>query len=210
MKHNPILTCKPTILDILTILVVLLLFISAPYLPACIGYENGWIENAQVLLLLIANLFFLFRSHQWHSYYTKGCGFLLLVAAFREVSWGRTLLLAPHAFTTIGPIFPRYTEPMNTLTHGIAMGLVLIGLYFIGKRFRWEHFTNISFPITRLLLIIVLIVLGNMGEHHSFHAYTYEASQIIEEGCEIMVYVLGISIVYHYIDDLHERYVQMP
>lgn len=75
--------------DLFSIFLLLACYPLAQFLPPECGWENGLIENAQAILLLIGAMFCFNCAY----YYFKGMGYtiglLYFIMFMRELSWGR-------------------------------------------------------------------------------------------------------------------------
>lgn len=174
---------------------------AAYLLPAWIGWENGFLENLQVLILLVGcgvNLNF-YRKRQSESgrLWLGGAGFFALLAA-RELSWGRVFF--PVGLTETGPVF----LSMNRMPHNELINLTIAAysiavLLLIATYFPWRRFIGgIPFPVKDLAMIIFGAGLAHVGERTA--AFPEAIGQLIEELAEVAVYIwlVKLSSYYHY------------
>lgn len=187
----------------LLILYALLLYPVSGMLPDWASFENGPIENAQVLLLLLCGgMCVWFARHTLLSPAQKiwlpSAG-IFLILALRELSWGRVFFI--RAYSEAGePILISSSEmPFYTAIHACVGFIAVLCLYFLVRFVPWKHiFKEIPFPWIHFLAIIICIVLTTLGDHHSlFHTIR---DQQIEELAELLMYaLLGHTAWYYYL-----------
>lgn len=181
-------------------IVYLLCVIPAAYhLPGWLGWENGFLENLQVLLLLggmVLNFLF----------YRRGAGsvFLSISSVFwlcclRELSWGR-VFFPTGVVTETGPEFVRMSSlPHYELING-AIGLLILGivLSFL-LTFPWRKFFGvIPIPYKYFCVAFSCIVLAHCGEHTALLPEV--PGMLLEELAEVMLYFWLVMLsVYYYV-----------
>ena len=143
----------------LLFLYLLLIYPLSGMLPDWASFENGPLENAQVIVLLGGALLCIHFAHYsqgspTHGMWLPSAG-IFLILAFRELSWGRVFMV--KGYSAIGePIIPGSSEmPFHTAIHvGVGIAAVLC-LYFLIRYAPWKRiFREIRLPLAQLALII--------------------------------------------------------
>jgi len=187
---------------VFTILIVPIAYV----LPKTISWENGLLENLQVIILLVGELLSL-------GFYKKSCQnkihhmwlwvsgvFFLLVG--RELSWGRVFFQTK--ITEAGPEF----IPMSQVPHHMLIN-VCIGFFIVMlvagliNTVPWRIiFTKIPIPKLYLCLVVIGAVFSTIGDH-GWIFLGYKGENVEELG-ELLVYflmdMLGLYY-YHYLNE---------
>lgn len=163
------------------------------YFPESYGYENGLIENIQLVILFLGLYFSLNTKTDKKFFY-----FIALVIGIlliREVNCGRTIF-----FPIPGEVnqFYRWSEiKYGWLAHPIfGAYIAFVGFYFFKNKLfitLWEKIKNIKFPIWNFLLLLAGMAIGLYAEeiHHL----------VMEEYAELLFYVALIGFIYLYSQD---------
>ena len=175
-------------------LALLILLISIPgilYLPEKYGYENGLLENLQMIVLFMS-VFFAFKAREHRKFFNLlilVLGILLL----REINCGRTIF-----FPIPGEVNAFYSWKdiqYGWLAHplyGIYIGLTVI--YGIWHKFYKDFLmflTHTKLPIWNILFFILGITLSLIAEK-STHNFLFE------EFSELLMYVSILGIIKKY------------
>lgn len=192
----------------LLFLYLLLIYPLSGMLPDWASFENGPLENAQVIVLLGGALLCIHFAHYsqgspTHGMWLPSAG-IFLILAFRELSWGRVFMV--KGYSAIGePIIPGSSEmPFHTAIHvGVGIATVLC-LYFLIRYAPWKRiFREIRLPLAQLALIVICIALNTLGDHHAmFHTMR---DQIIEELAELLMYLTFCHTAWYYYRKIEER-----
>ena len=192
----------------LLFLYLLLIYPLSGMLPDWASFENGPLENAQVIVLLGGALLCIHFAHYsqgspTHGMWLPSAG-IFLILAFRELSWGRVFMV--KGYSAIGePIIPGSSEmPFHTAIHvGVGIAAVLC-LYFLIRYAPWKRiFREIRLPLAQLALIVICIALNTLGDHHAmFHTMR---DQIIEELAELLMYLTFCHTAWYYYRKIEER-----
>lgn len=192
----------------LLFLYLLLIYPLSGMLPDWASFENGPLENAQVIVLLGGALLCIHFAHYsqgspTHGMWLPSAG-IFLILAFRELSWGRVFMV--KGYSAIGePIIPGSSEmPFHTAIHvGVGIAAVLC-LYFLIRYAPWKRiFREIRLPWAQLALIVICIALNTLGDHHAmFHTMR---DQIIEELAELLMYLTFCHTAWYYYRKIEER-----
>lgn len=192
----------------LLFLYLLLIYPLSGMLPDWASFENGPLENAQVIVLLGGALLCIHFAHYSQGSPTHGMwlpsAVVFLILAFRELSWGRVFMV--KGYSAIGePIIPGSSEmPFHTAIHvGVGIAAVLC-LYFLIRYAPWKRiFREIRLPLAQLALIVICIALNTLGDHHAmFHTMR---DQIIEELAELLMYLTFCHTAWYYYRKIEEK-----
>lgn len=166
-------------------------------LPVEISFENGLIENAQVIILLVGAILMLrvrSRMKWFQIFFSMG----LVLMALRELSWGRVFF--PIDFEELGAVFVTMAEYKYRvhvyaflIAYISAMIFILIRFVPIKKILRGRH------PIAAFAVMILAIAFNYIGEHGFFIGK--ECGQILEELNELIFYVTLIVAGLYYCND---------
>ncbi len=184
-------------------LAVLLLLSSYPLsfvIPATWGWENGVLENLQVVVLLgglLTSIVFSQKGrHRDSQRVALGAMLIWTVAAARELSWG-AVFLTPTAMTETGPAFSARLLPYHGLVDTLVVLAVLASvlLFVLGRLFGLliQQVRQGSFPCVEAGLMILAALGSTYAEGHlhvAGHLNLPEVQcQVIEEFCELVAYV---------------------
>lgn len=183
------------------------LFIVAIYplsivLPQYLSWENGFLENSQVVILLLAMLLNLYFYNQQKAKLHLTFSVFFFTIACRELNWGRCLFpINASDSASKGPIF----IPMSQFPHHTAIGIgiavltlcILFGAIFTPP---WKRIIRQRlFPIKLIFYCAICTVLSFLGD--SSHVFADSQSDLIEELSECLLYLLllHISVYYYYV-----------
>ena len=190
-KHFNFTLQKTTLFTILSAIAIIP---SVIFLPEKFGYENGLIENLQ-LLFLFAGIFFALRAKTDKKFFYF-VALVLGILIIREVNCGRTIF-----FPIPGEINAFYSWKeikYGWLAHPLyALYITFVGMYFLKNKLYvnlWQKFKNIKFPIWNFVLMLLGMFLGIYAEEcvHNF---------VLEESTELLFYIALINFVYLYSQD---------
>lgn len=184
-----------------TWLILLMFPISAlliAYAPDSWGYENGPIENTQLIFLMLSILFCVTAKEQKNLYLF--CATVILFLLFREINCGRVLLWSRN-----GTIFhsgpPQDYLKWKEIPHGPAIRIgiyTLLSLLCLIALLRARTYKNIftlitrnTWPIWELLFILIGICTSILMEKLNL-------CFIAEEMGETLMYAAFTSAVYRF------------
>lgn len=169
------------------------------FLPESCGFENGIIENIQLVFLFLG-IFFAARPKIDKKFFTF-IALVLGILIIREVNCGRTIF-----FPIPGEVneFYRWSEiKYGWLAHPIyGIYMAFVGFYFLKNKLYttlWQKIKDIKFPIWNFVLLIIGIVLGVYAEE-------YVHNLVFEESAELLFYVILVGFVYLY--SRHKKYIE--
>ena len=180
-----------TIAAILTALAIAPCYL---YLPERFGWENGLLENIQMVVLFVAFYWCMTAKHYKKFFYFAAMVIGILV--LREINCGRTLFF-PIESDVYGP--PRFMSwkdiKYGYLAHPLyGLYMAFVAVYFLrNKLFNnlVEIVKEIKLPIWNILLMITGMVLGMYAEK-ALH------NDVFEEISELLFYVSLAGIIYLY------------
>ena len=172
-------------------------FLSVPLtfvLPVEWSFENGFIENAQVIILIVGAILIL-NIHSSMKWFQRFFAAGLVLIALRELSWGRVFF--PVAMEELGPVFIsmaeyKYRVPVYIFltVYILAMIFMLIYLVPLRKIFQYNQ------PFAIFAAIIIAAILSLIGDHGWLIGK--EHGQILEELNELIIYVnLPVSALHY-------------
>ena len=176
-----------------TILSVPLAFV----LPVELSFENGVIENAQVVVLILAALLVLIFSSsdaqmKWFQrFFAAG----LVLIALRELSWGRVFF--PIKMKPLGPIFVAMTDYEYRIPVYIFLAVYIAMMIFILIRFVPVKKILLSRqPLAAFAVIFMALLLNHVGEHSYFIGKA--CGQVLEEVNELIFYLILPVVNFYY------------
>lgn len=171
------------------------------YLPDWTSYENGPIEMAQNLILLLAGLqaiYYGIRARAPWRYLWLAAAPIWFICLGRELSWG-AVFLPPIKFSTSGPYYSSGVLPYKPF---IAPAAGLLLLVSVGLFVRFRLWTVCFFvtqcrqlPILEIVMAGIAVLLMTAAESHmglSLQGYL-GYGQIFEEMIELAAYLFLIA-----------------
>lgn len=175
----------------IAVIVALLVIPCVMFLPVRFGYENGLLENIQMLVLFFG-LYIAFTSKVDRKFFIFA-GLVLIILMLREINCGRTIFFpvpgVENSFYSWKDIKYGY------LAHPLYGAYIAsVGIYFlINKLFLnlWKYITKTKLPLWNILLMLAGMFLGLYAEH-SMH------NMVFEEITEMLFYVSLVGIIWIY------------
>lgn len=172
---------------------LLTLFVIIPammFLPERCGYENGLLENIQMVVLFVG-VYFAFNPKLDKKFFNF-VAMVLIILIIREVNCGRTIFFAIPGQENA---FYRWSEiKYGWLAHPIyGLYMAYVAFYFFKNKLfvkLWEKLRDIKFPIWNFILMLIGIIGGLYGEE--VH------NMVVEEATELLFYVALVGFVYLY------------
>jgi len=165
------------------------------FMPQKYGYENGFLESIQMLVLfwiLIMSL-----TSKVNKRFFRFAALALTIIMIREVNCGRTLFF--HIPGTENSFYSWKQIKYGYLVHPIYGAYIgLIGLSFLSRKLYvdlWNMIKNIKLPVWNLLFMGFASFCGAIAEKATNNNF------IFEEGFELLFYVALAGIVYLYTRD---------
>ena len=185
-------------LIISTIILILALPLSF-ILPVSISFENNFLENLQVIILLTGSMYNLFLIRQsidkQIEYFHIWCAVLMIFMAFRELSWGRVFYQIDMEEN--GPVFIAMSDFVWKIeVHVIIVAAILFLIWFALKNLPLLRMVHCRVPLLVIFMMIVAITFAYIGDHGMVIGKLQ--GQIIEELGELVFYILIPSLCIHY------------
>ena len=182
----------------------------ALYLPENWGYENGIIENIQLLVLITAFIFSVKTKNNKKIFIFAAL--VILLFALREINYGRTIFFPipgkENMFYSWKDIKYGYlVHPM------VAIYIIGIAVYFIINKLHieiWSMISKIKLPVFNFLLLFTGLMTGMYAERRSHDLVMYkdlvtglvyekyDQLFVLEEMSELLFYLALLSIIYIY------------
>ena len=175
----------------LAILSALIIVPGLMYFPEEFGYENGVLENIQMVFLFVG-LFLAFNA-KIHKKFFIFAGLVITILMLREINCGRTLFFAIP--DTVNQFYSWKEIKYGYLAHPIyGLYITCVGLYFfINKLFvdMWNIIKKTKFPVWNFVLLIIGMSVG-------MYAEKCLENFVLEELGELLFYVSLMSIIWLY------------
>lgn len=178
-------------ITILAIIAAAAIYPCVKFLPEQYGFENGLLENIQMIFLFIAFILAVTSKVRKHFFYFAAL--IIVLITLREVNYGRTLFFPipgeVNAYYSWKEI--KYGWLVNPL---VGLYMASTALYFILKKVYvdiWQIIKEIKFPIWNFILMFAGMVLG---------IYAEKATEnfVFEEITELLFYVALTGIIWIY------------
>jgi len=162
------------------------------YMPQKWGWENGIIENIQMVVLWTMIGFSLCAKK--YKRFFKLVALIITIIVIREVNCGRTLFF--HIPGTENAYYRWKDIKYGYLAHPLyGAYIATVALIAIKNKFfvdLWEMIKTIKFPFWNILLASIATFLGAIAEKATNNNF------IFEEGFELLFYVSLFGIIYLY------------
>lgn len=195
--------CRPVwLLTGLALLGLLSCYPLSFVLPPRYGWENGWVEWAQVLVLLVG----LGSALRYAARALDAVGqrFWLMIAPFwlifagREISWG-AVFLTPIHIDEEGPGFSSSLLWYKPAVYPFLGLLLATSVYLILRHRLWRMLGQLlrhrHFPFLQLALSVIAILVSTNAEGHGWYAFDLPRTQmqVMEEIVELAAYVFLLA-----------------
>lgn len=180
------------------IITALLIIPAVIFLPERCGYENGIIENIQLVILFIG-IFFAIRPKTDKKFFYF-IAMVLGILIIREINCFRTIFFAIPGEENA---FYRWSEiKYGWLAHPLyGLYIAFVGIYFLKNKLfinLWKKLRDIKFPIWNFILLVAGIIIGLYAEEtHNL---------VFEESAELLFYVMLIGFIYLY--SQHPKFIK--
>lgn len=167
--------------NIPALVVLALIYPAYKLLPAECGYENGLVENYQ-LMLLFFGCFIWVLAPKYRKLFIL-VALIFLVMAGREMSFGRVLFYAvPGVPNTFAPWSEVWYEPY-LFPAALVYGAGCTVFFFAGKIYKqiYSLLAESRIPVWNMVLFVVLSIGTNILDRHC-------ESMLIEEIVEFSAY----------------------
>ena len=182
----------------IAILVCLSIIPCLMYMPQRYGYENGLIENIQMVVLFV--ILGMCLTSKVNRRFFKFAALALTIVMIREVNCGRTLFF--HIPGTENSYYPWREIKYGYLVHPIyGLYMAFVGFVFLKNKIyadMWNIIKKVKFPVWNFVLLGFSSFMGAIAEKATNNNF------IFEEGFELLFYVALAGIVYLY--SRHENF----
>lgn len=184
-----------------TVLGLIAGYFLAPVLPPVIGWENGLLENTQVVILLFGG-YWAFKEARSAPNQTRRVFWWVItpiwfVIVMREISWGAGLLMPIYIDPVTGPAFSSTQQLFyKPLVAPVLMAMVALQI-FAALRWRIDKLITVlwqakALPILEMSLVVICALVSTAAESHmglSIPGMEDKGSlQLLEEWAELLAY----------------------
>lgn len=175
-----------------SLLLFLLIFPLGLTLPVWWGWENGPLENTQVVILGIGAIIsrIAMQHHRYNRKYRRLWSWLILfwlILMGRELSWGRVFY--PVAIGADGPHFISIQQlwygPLVRPVVTIAILAMLIGIL---RTSPWKYVQQTTLPLTDIVILLISSIVAMIFDKISLQG------EVVEEWAELTAYWSMVSI----------------
>ena len=187
LKNHFDFKCYPVTLAALV--VALLVVPCVMFLPEQYGYENGLLENLQMVVLFLG--VYLAVKSKVNKQFFYFAAMVLVILILREVNCGRTLFFPVP--DTVNTFYGWKDIKYGWLAHPLyAAYMAYVAFYFLKNKLfvdLWNFLSKIKLPVWNILLMLLGMGLGLYAEKvtHNF---------VFEEITELLFYVSLVGIIY--------------
>ena len=178
-------------LTVLCLIIAILIYPAIMYLPVKWGYENGVLENIQMVFLFIS-LILAFRCKVNKKLF-RFAGLVVTIIMLREINCGRTIFFPVPGTENL--FYSWKDIKYGYLAHPLyGLYMAGVGLYFFWNKLYinlWHIIKSIKFPAWDMLFLFLGMFLGLYAEKAS-HNFVFE------EMSELLFYVALTSIIMLY------------
>ncbi len=181
----------------LSLLLVVLLFPMGLTLPPWWGWENGPLENTQVLILAIGLLVSWFAArHNRDNRKARNLWLWLtlfwLLVIGRELSWGRVFY--PVASGANGPelisLHQLWYGPLVRPVVAAAMTAMVTGIYLNSPL---KYIRQTTLPLLDLVILFITVILTSVCDKSMLPLF-HSQEEVLEEWAELTAYWSMVSI----------------
>lgn len=173
-------------------------------LPFEASFENGFIENFQVIMLISAGISSLHLRGQSTDEKVRAfdllCALIFFLLAARELSYGGVFFLEWEDAEGRHYV-PNSKQPWYPALNAV-LAVYILFLVSMLRKIPLRQIFKIPVPIPLISLLIVGIFLSTAGDHEWLFAY--HQSQVLEEVSECLMYGISPVICRFYHESLME------
>ncbi len=183
--------------NVLALISLFILFLTPPRItalfPESFGWENGFFENLQMVVLFVSCFFALRTKNQENKKFFVFVFLILTILILREVNCGRTLFFPIEGLNNA---FYSWKEiPYGYLAHPLyGLYMAGVGVYFIVNKL-WKNLidllVNYKLPVFNIIFMLIGMFFGMYAEK-ALHC------DILEEILELTFYFSLMSVIYLY------------
>ena len=181
---------------------ILLILFAVPLsyvLPVSASFENGLLENLQVIILIAGGIYNLTLIHQSVDYqiadFHLWCAIFMFFMSFRELSWGRVFY--PIGMEATGPVFVDMSNfAWRIEVYVIMVAVILFLTVFMLRNLPLKRMLHCRLPFLIIFAMIIAIAFSYIGDHGMIFGKLQ--GQIVEEFGELAFYMLIPALCIHY------------
>lgn len=188
---------KPFPTTWISLLLTVLLFPLGLTLPAWWGWENGPVENTQIVILVVGLVIsYLAAQHnrdnrKFRNLWLYLIPFWLLIIG-RELSWGRVFY--PVAFGPNGPefisLYQLWYGPFVKPIIAIVLIAMLIGICLNSPL---KYIRQATLPLLDIAILFIMVILASAFDKFTF-SILHAQEEMLEEWAELTAYWSLVSI----------------
>jgi len=178
-------------ISFITGIAITLVFLIYPslFLPEEFGYENGLIENIQLIILLIGFIMSVRARNKFFNF----AAMVIIILFLREINCGRTIFFPiPNE---VNSFYSWKDLKYGYLAHPLYGLYIAYTIFYFFRNKLYIPFINFltksKLPVYDILLMVSGIAIGLIAEK-------YIGNFILEEMGELLFYVALIGIIYSY------------
>lgn len=173
------------------VIIFILMWPFAKFLPVSFSYETGPLESLQLVFLALA--FALALNAKVNKTFFNSMAMIVIILFLREINCGRTIFFPipgePNGFYSWHDI--KYGWLAHPL-YGLYMAITAI--YFLKHKLfitLWNYIKQVKFPCWHMIFIFVGMIIGILAEGSI-------KNPILEEMAELLFYTSLTGIIYLY------------
>lgn len=183
--------------NILALVSLLILLLSLPPIaglfPERFGWENGFFENIQMIVLFVACFLALKTKNIENKKFFVFAFLILTILMLREVNCGRTLFFPIEG--THNAFYSWKEIPYGYLAHPIfGLYIAFAGVYFIFNKL-WKNLFDLLMNYKLPVFNVLFMIAGMVG---GLYAEKAMSNNLLEEIFELAFYFSLCSIIYFY------------
>ena len=176
---------------VIPIIIAVLTIPCVKYLPVKYGYENGVLENIQLVFLILSCIFgFCAKTHKK---FFKFAGLVSIILILREINCGRTIFFPVPG--TVNTFYSWKEIKYGWLAHPLyGLYMAGVGIYFVINKLYldlFKYIKSVKFPIWNIILLLLGMGIGLYSEK-------VLDNMLLEEMTEMLFYASLMSIVWLY------------
>lgn len=186
---------------IILFLITLLAYPATLYLPESFGFENGFIENTQMIVLIFGCVLCFMSKNIKHKKFFIFAFLILLLLILREVNYGRTIFFPIP--DTVNEFYTWKEIKYGWLAHPlVGLYIASVAFYFLKNKLYLNLIEYIKqykiLPYFQILFMLIGMALGMYAEKAL-------NMPIFEEMGELLFYSSLISIISIYVFNLNNK-----
>jgi hypothetical protein len=196
---------RTNLLDYIAIIILSLCFPLGLCSPYAIGWENGFLENIQLIILFVGLLNCLYLTQGKLRKMWLGVAGIFLLMIGRELSWGRVFFPTGEVDACGQKFISMIDVPGHTFIHAFIFCIIVAIAYILFHNTDFSAIKRIKLPLTSIVICTLSFLVQIVAEHHSIRGYSMPQLQIVEELAEMVCYIEAVRCVNYYGNQLKRR-----